>query len=50
MVVAPQPLPDKLAKLEPAPDDVNQAIAYVIQFVSAGFQASSVQDKPIPKN
>ena len=50
MVVAPRPLPDKLAKLEPAPDDVNQAIAYVIQFVSAGFQAPAVQDRPIPKN
>lgn len=50
MVVAPRPLPDKLAKLEPAPDDINQAIAYVIQFVSAGFQAPAVQDKPIPKN
>ena len=50
MVVAPLPLPDKLVKLEPAPDDINQAIAYVVQFVSAGFQAPSIQDKPIPKN
>ena len=45
MVVAHLPLPDKLVKLEPAPDDINQAITNLVQFVSAGFQAPSIQDK-----
>ena len=50
MVVAPLPFPDKLVKLEPAPDDINQALAYVVQFVSAGFQAPAAQDKSILQN
>lgn len=50
MIVARLPLPDKLVKSEPAQEDINQAIAYIIQFVSAGFQAPAVQDKSIRNN
>ncbi len=50
MIVGRLPLPEKFSKLDPAQhEDMNQVLAYVVQFVSAGFQAPAVQDNSILK-
>ncbi len=50
MMVVRLPLPEQIAERGDQPEDINQVIAYVVQFVSAGFKAPAAQNKSILKD